>query len=140
MGITEILRRIWLFSANKVNSSEPFSKQPTQLIVKLNSSLRLIIVTLDRVFQNMLFIISFSHSENVQKFCENLSHGERLFKRGIKIQFFFPFDCPYWPLVEVELYFDLGEVYKLAGRFFTTLVSFEEDPPDLWATLTNCSK
>ena len=87
----------------------------------------------------MLFIISFSHSEIIQFFSENLSHCERLFLlRGIKIQFFFPFDCPYWSLE--ELYFDFGEVYKLAGRFFTTVVSFEVDPPDLWATLTNCSK
>ena len=46
MGITEILRRIWLFSANKTKSFESFSKQPTQLIVKLNSSLRHIIVTM----------------------------------------------------------------------------------------------
>ena len=45
LGITEILRRIWLFSANEIKSSESFSKQPTQLIVKLNSSLRHIIVT-----------------------------------------------------------------------------------------------
>ena len=45
MGISEILRRIWLFSANKMKSSESFSKQPTQLIVELNSSLRHIIVT-----------------------------------------------------------------------------------------------
>ena len=44
MEITEILRRIWLFSVNKI-SSESFSKQPTQLIVELNSSLRHIIVT-----------------------------------------------------------------------------------------------
>ena len=43
MGITEILRRIWLFSANKMKSSESFSKQPTKLIVELNSSLRQII-------------------------------------------------------------------------------------------------
>ena len=43
MGITEILRRIWLFSANKTKSSESFNKQPTQLIVELNSSLRQII-------------------------------------------------------------------------------------------------
>ena len=35
MGITEILRRIWLFSANKIKSSESFCKQPTQLIVEL---------------------------------------------------------------------------------------------------------
>ena len=45
MGITEILRRIWLFSENKIKSSESFSKQPAQLIVKLNSSLRHITVT-----------------------------------------------------------------------------------------------
>ena len=32
-GITEILRRIWLFSANKIKSSESGSKQPTQLII-----------------------------------------------------------------------------------------------------------
>ena len=36
---------IWLFSANKIKSSESFSKQPTQLIVELNSSLCHIIVT-----------------------------------------------------------------------------------------------
>ena len=45
MGITEILRRIWLFSANKKKSTESFSKQPTHIIVDLNSSLRHIIVT-----------------------------------------------------------------------------------------------
>ena len=45
MAITEILRRIWLFSANKIKSSESFSKQPIQLIANLNSSLRHIIVT-----------------------------------------------------------------------------------------------
>ena len=33
MGITEILRRIWLFSANQIKSSESGSKQQTQLIV-----------------------------------------------------------------------------------------------------------
>ena len=45
MGITEILRRIWLFSANKIKSYEYSSKQPTQLIVGLNSSLQHITVT-----------------------------------------------------------------------------------------------
>ena len=39
MGITEILRKIRLFSDNKIKSSESISKQPTQLIVELNSSL-----------------------------------------------------------------------------------------------------
>jgi len=39
-GITEILKRVWLFSANKIKSSESISKQPTQLIVELNSSLQ----------------------------------------------------------------------------------------------------
>ena len=46
MGITEILRKIWLFPANKIKSSECFSKQPTQLIVEFNSSLWHIIVTI----------------------------------------------------------------------------------------------
>ena len=44
MGITEILRRIWLFIANKIKSSEFFNKQQTQLNVELNSSLLHIIV------------------------------------------------------------------------------------------------
>ena len=47
IGITEFLRRIWIFSANKIKSSESGGKQPTQLIVELNSSLRHIIVTFD---------------------------------------------------------------------------------------------
>ena len=56
MGITEILRRIWLFSANKIKSSESFSKQSTQLIVELNSSLRHIIVTLYSLMQRQIQI------------------------------------------------------------------------------------
>ena len=39
------MSRVWLLSANKIKSSNFFSKQPTQLIVKLKSSLRHIIVT-----------------------------------------------------------------------------------------------
>ena len=37
MGITEILRRIWLFPANKIKSSESGSKQPTQLIIAVHN-------------------------------------------------------------------------------------------------------
>ena len=44
MGLTEILRRIWLFSANKI--TESFSKQPYQFIVELNLSLRHIIASI----------------------------------------------------------------------------------------------
>ena len=47
MGIRDILGRIWRFSANKIKSSESFRKQPTQLIIELNSSLGHIIVTID---------------------------------------------------------------------------------------------
>ena len=50
MGITEILRWIWIFHTNKMKSSESFNKQPTQLIVQLNSSLRDTIVALVVVF------------------------------------------------------------------------------------------
>ena len=45
MGITENLRRIWLFSPSKIKGFDSFSKQPTQLIFQLNSSLWHIIVT-----------------------------------------------------------------------------------------------
>ena len=38
MGITQILRRICLFSAHNIKSCESFSKQLTHLIVELNSS------------------------------------------------------------------------------------------------------
>ena len=31
--MTEILRRIWLFPANKIKISESVSKQPTELII-----------------------------------------------------------------------------------------------------------
>ena len=65
MGITEILRRIWLFSANEIKSSESFSKQPIQLIVELNSSLRHIIVPLTLCcsicFENLQCEISNKH-------------------------------------------------------------------------------
>ena len=47
--MTEILREIWLLSANKTKSSEAFSKQPSQLIVELNSLLRHIIVRYEQV-------------------------------------------------------------------------------------------
>ena len=39
LGITEVLRRIWLFSANKIKTSESFSKKSTWLKLELNSSL-----------------------------------------------------------------------------------------------------
>ena len=61
MGITEIFRRIWLFSANKIKSSESFSKQPTQLMVELNSSLQHIIVTLGSFVKFTLIIYSMKH-------------------------------------------------------------------------------
>ena len=33
MGIKEVLRRIWLISANKIKTSESVSKQSSQLII-----------------------------------------------------------------------------------------------------------
>ena len=47
MNVEIILRRIWLFSANKIKESESFSKQPTQFIGELNSSLPHIIVSIN---------------------------------------------------------------------------------------------
>ena len=39
MGTPDFFRRIWLFLANKLKSSESVSKQPTQFIFEPNSSL-----------------------------------------------------------------------------------------------------
>ena len=71
MGITVILRRIWLFSANKIKSFESFSKQPTQLIVELNWSLRHIIVTL-LYFRQLLFPC-FCLLKNSLNFCQQMT-------------------------------------------------------------------
>ena len=43
-GNSRNFERIWLFSANKIKNPDSFSKQPTQLIAVLNSSLQHIIV------------------------------------------------------------------------------------------------
>ena len=40
MGIADILRRIWLFSENKIKTSGSVGKQSTQLKVEFNLSLR----------------------------------------------------------------------------------------------------
>ena len=79
MGITEILKNIWLFSANKTKSSESFSKQPTQLIVKLNSSLQHIIVTLD--FRNCVHPehLLFYVDSDLAPFYWDLSHKWNVF-------------------------------------------------------------
>ena len=50
MGMIEILRRIWLFLANKIKSTESFNKQTTQLIFELNSSLWHMIVTKEAAY------------------------------------------------------------------------------------------
>ena len=58
MGITEILRRIWLFAANKIKSSESFSKQPTQLIVELNSISCTALILHQFMFELSYFLLS----------------------------------------------------------------------------------
>ena len=65
MEITKNLRRIWLFFANKIKSFKSFRKQPTQLIVVLNSSLRHIIVTL---------VFAFKHAEDSDLLTQCLSN------------------------------------------------------------------
>ena len=57
MGKTEILNRIWLLSANKIKSSESVSKQPTQVIVELNTSLRYKIVTIVDVSRQQSYVL-----------------------------------------------------------------------------------
>ena len=74
MGTTEILRRIWLFSANQIKSSEFLSKQPTQLIVELNSSLRQIIDSqhLFSATQHAVLTWIIQFQEDVPKACSNV--------------------------------------------------------------------
>jgi hypothetical protein len=52
MVITEILRRIWLFSANKIKSSEYLSKQPTQLIIAAHNSHNCLSLTQESGFKS----------------------------------------------------------------------------------------
>ena len=73
MGITEILRRIWLSSANKTKSSELFSEQPTQLIFDLNSSLQHIIVTI------LTFLNGLYRNTNFQQILINKFEVHELF-------------------------------------------------------------
>ena len=78
MGITEILRRIWLLSANKIKSFESISKQPTQLIVELNSSLR----------RQKLRILNFHLLKNLKiSFIIFSIRGGELFDRVIEDEF-----------------------------------------------------
>ena len=56
MRIKEILRRIWLISANKLKkNSESVSKQSTQLKIELNSSLQQKLGTNFKIERNDLF-------------------------------------------------------------------------------------
>ena len=55
MGTTETLRRLWLFSANKIKTSESVSKQSTQLQV-LNSSSNQLIVGAEISHIDVLFV------------------------------------------------------------------------------------
>ena len=50
----------WLFSTNRIECSESFSKQPTELIVELNSSLRHIIVTIVTLIHDDLLLVELS--------------------------------------------------------------------------------
>ena len=65
MGITEILRRIWLFSSNKIKSSASVSKQPTQLIVKLGT-----MRTSVRIFYFSLWHVKFEIMRGFNSFWE----------------------------------------------------------------------
>ena len=65
--------RIWLFSANKIKSSESFCKQPTQLIVELNLSLRHIIVTLVLIDRSDYIILKrHIHHKNVSNLSDSM--------------------------------------------------------------------
>ena len=119
MGITEILRRIWLFSANKIKSSESFSKQPTQLIFKLNSSLQHINVTLSFY---KLWILILDHPDTGQIWkesfdCEPMPSSWRFVLPVVCFTFFIilmtylcePWILPYFFPTKVQETVALGE-------------------------------
>jgi hypothetical protein len=49
IGITEFLRRTWLFSANKIKSSESLCKQPTQLIIAAHNCHKILAANLSNL-------------------------------------------------------------------------------------------
>ena len=131
LGITEILRRIWLFSANKIKSSEYFSKELTQLIVELNSSLQHIIATLGFSLKNQcqisyLKITCFLVQEQVF----DQFHQGRIFTRIYKINWIdfdlqsnFDWMNEKWMLktnIELTTYFHEFSEYESA-HFFTII-------------------
>ena len=61
MGITEFLRRIWLFSANNIKSSESFSKQPTKLIIAAHNCHKYVqsIWLVRKLFDHMFYFLFF---------------------------------------------------------------------------------
>ena len=75
--ITEILRRIWLFSENNGKSSESFSKQTIQLIIKLTSSLRHIIVTIALFCFTQYLVVQ----DNCQEMALEVLWSHRIFDR-----------------------------------------------------------
>ena len=54
MGITEILRKIWQFSANEIKSSESVNKQPTQLIIAAEIRHNWLILNIQSVTESAL--------------------------------------------------------------------------------------
>ena len=72
MGITEILRRIWLFSANKIKSCESVNKQPesnNQLNSSLQQKLDTLVVTLD--FENLTLYNQVFEKKKTTKILKN---------------------------------------------------------------------
>ena len=75
-----ILRRIWLFSANKIKSSESDSKQPTQLIVEHNLSLP---QKLDLIYASFVKKMANSRHSFFHYFYPKLSYRQGL--KSVKI-------------------------------------------------------
>ena len=121
MGITEILRRIWLFSANKIKSSESFNKQPTQLIIKLNSSLRQLshletlglfnFSILMKVFEiciNLIYKLQWCKAR-VSSWCKKRTGRQERIKPGEQFQI--------WAKLFVHFLEDFASQNKLRGRW-----------------------
>ena len=102
MGITEMLKRIWLFSTNKIKSSEYISKQSSQVKLELNSSLWKITVAQNMkkyFFQTYLFVF-------IRLVANRLEHCRIFFKLKTSLLYF-----------SLKAYhFRIYDVWKLAIR------------------------
>ena len=95
MGITEILRRIWLFSANKIKILESGSKQPTQLIIAAHNCHN----DAQSEFSSMLCRVLTCHRNGHTSFVSHFQASNRTVLSASKVDMVMSFDASLEPLL-----------------------------------------